>query len=82
LAPRAGYVSHLFVHAATRGEGAGRQLLAAAEKEAATRGCSRLLLYINRSRPAYRRAFYAKAGWQELENAALFVHHPEQNKTG
>jgi GNAT superfamily N-acetyltransferase len=68
-----GYVSHLFVHAGARGQGIGRQLLAAAELEAVARGCSRLLLYIGRSRPAYRRRFYEKAGWQERDDAALFV---------
>jgi GNAT superfamily N-acetyltransferase len=68
-----GYVSHLFVHDAARGLGAGRQLLAAAEQAAMARGCDRLLLYIGRSRPAYQRGFYGKAGWQERDDAALFV---------
>jgi GNAT superfamily N-acetyltransferase len=68
-----GYVSHLFVHDSARGLGAGRQLLAAAEHQAAACGCDRLLLYISRSRPAYQRRFYEKVGWQERDDAALFI---------
>jgi GNAT superfamily N-acetyltransferase len=73
LAAYEGCVSHLFVHADARGQGIGRRLLAAAEQKAAARGCGRLLLYISRSRPAYQRRFYEQAGWQEREDAALFV---------
>lgn len=67
-----GYVSHLFVRADARGKRIGRRLLAAAEQAAEEKGCSRLLLYINRPRPAYQRRFYEKAGWEERETAALF----------
>ena len=67
-----GYVSHLFVRAGARGAGVGRRLLAAAEEAAKARGCGRLMLYVNRPRPAYQRGFYVKVGWQEHETAALF----------
>lgn len=67
-----GYVSHLFVHANARGKRIGRRLLLAAEREAKQKGCGRLLLYINRQRPAYQRGFYEKVGWKEQATAALF----------
>ena len=73
-----GYVSHLFVQASARGQGLGQALLKAAEREAAARGCRRLLLYISHERLAYQRGFYAKAGWEERAGAALFVRYLEE----
>lgn len=69
-----GYVSELFVHAALRGQGVGRQLLQAAETEARARGCSRLSLMNLRSRESYQRQFYIKAGWTERREAANFIY--------
>jgi GNAT superfamily N-acetyltransferase len=68
-----GYVSELFVAEAVRGHGIGTQLLEAVKQEAATRGCSRLSLLNIRDRESYRRAFYAKAGWYERNEAANFM---------
>lgn len=67
-----GYVSELFVQEAWRGRGVGRALLAAMEGEARARGCSQLMLINNRERDSYRRAFYAKQGWQERPAMANF----------
>lgn len=59
------YVSELFVQEAWRNRGLGRALLTAMEREARRRGCSQLMLVNNRQRDSYRRAFFAKQGWQE-----------------
>ena len=69
-----GYVSELFVRESARGQGVGRQLLIAIEKEARTRGCQRLSLINLRQRESYQRQFYVKAGWQERAEAANFVY--------
>ncbi|MBI4798065.1 MAG: GNAT family N-acetyltransferase [Desulfarculus sp.] len=66
------YVSELFVAAAWRGQGVGGALLAAMEGEARARGCSQLMLINNQERDSYRRAFYAKQGWQERRAMANF----------
>jgi hypothetical protein len=31
------------------------------------------MAYISRTRPAYERGFYAKTGWYEREDAAVFM---------
>ncbi len=46
----------------------------AVKAEAARRGCWRLSLLNMRGRESYERAFYAKDGWQEREDAANFVY--------
>jgi GNAT superfamily N-acetyltransferase len=68
-----GYVSELFVSEAARGQGVGTRLLRAVKDEASRRGCWRLSLLNMRGRESYQRAFYAKDGWQEREDAANFV---------
>jgi GNAT superfamily N-acetyltransferase len=74
LAGPEGYVSELFVRAAGRGLGVGRQLLATIKAEAQRRGCSRLMLLNRRQRESYRRQFYAKQGWEERKDMANFVY--------
>ena len=69
-----GYVSELFVSAAARGRGIGRELLGAVEKEARVRGCQRLSLTNLRNRESYQRQFYSKAGWRERSEAANFIY--------
>jgi GNAT superfamily N-acetyltransferase len=69
-----GYVSELFVSAAARGRGIGRELLGAVEKEARVRGCQRLSLTNLRNRESYQRQFYSKAGWRERNEAANFIY--------
>ncbi len=69
-----GYVSELFVRESGRGQGVGSQLLAAITAEAKSRGCFRLTLINNRHRESYRRGFYKKQGWREMENSARFVY--------
>ena len=69
-----GYVSELFVSAAARGRGIGRELLGAIEKAARARGCQRLSLTNLRTRESYRRQFYNKAGWCERSEAANFIY--------
>jgi GNAT superfamily N-acetyltransferase len=68
-----GFVSELFVDAACRGRGIGRQLQDAVVAEARRRGCARLMLVNGRSRESYRRAYYAARGWVEREDVANFV---------
>jgi GNAT superfamily N-acetyltransferase len=69
-----GYVSELFVSAAARGRGIGRELLGAVEKEARVRGCQRLSLTNLRNRESYQRQFYSKAGWRERSEAVNFIY--------
>lgn len=68
-----GYVSHLFIEDTARGKGIGAALLAHVETQAQSRGCVRLMLYIRQHREAYQRGFYAAQGWEEREDAALFM---------
>lgn len=68
-----GYVSELFVDEDRRGQGVGRALLDLIAAEAHGRGCARLLLVNGRERESYRRGFYAKAGWEEHPELALFL---------
>jgi len=68
-----GYVSELFVAEAARGQRVGTRLLQAVKDEAARRGCWRLSLLNMRDRESYQRAFYAKDGWLEREDAANFI---------
>jgi N-acetylglutamate synthase-like GNAT family acetyltransferase len=73
LAAPEGYVAELFVSEKKRGKGIGTELLAVVKKEAAKRGCSRLMLLNRRDRESYKRRFYAKDGWTERKDMANFV---------
>jgi GNAT superfamily N-acetyltransferase len=68
-----GYLAQLYVRKDARGHGVGQRLVHQVKCEAAERNCQRLVTYISRTRPAYQRGFYAKSGWREREDAALFV---------
>ncbi|MCB9418283.1 MAG: GNAT family N-acetyltransferase [Ardenticatenaceae bacterium] len=70
-----GFVSELFVRETVRGQGVGRQLLAAVETEARQRGCTRLSLLNGRHRESYQRQFYEKMGWEERPFMANFVYY-------
>ena len=67
-----GYVSELFIHPSSRGQGIGSALLETAITEARQRGCSRMRLLNMRDRESYLRGFYKKHGWEEREDAATF----------
>jgi N-acetylglutamate synthase-like GNAT family acetyltransferase len=67
-----GYISELFVHPVMAGHEIGSRLLEVVREEGLRRGCTRLLLMNRRDRESYRRGFYAKRGWKELDNAAFF----------
>lgn len=73
LAGPEGYVSELFVDEGERGRGVGRALLDVVGAEAHGRGCARMVLFNGRERESYRRGFYAKAGWEEHPELALFL---------
>ena len=75
LASPEGYVSELFVQAACRGQGIGRQILEVMKAEAQQRGCSRLMLLNRRQRESYQRQFYTKQGWEERGEMANFIYH-------
>ena len=68
-----GYVSELFVGENARGLGVGSKLLQAVEKEARSRGCSRLMLISSNTRESYSRGFYPKRGWDEREIIKNFI---------
>jgi len=64
------WIEDMMVDAAERGKGAGRQLLAAIESWAVTRGATRLQLLADRENaPALR--FYARAQWQPTRMVCL-----------
>jgi GNAT superfamily N-acetyltransferase len=73
LAGVEGFVSDLFVRADSRGRGVGTALLARIKADAIERRCCRLSLLNARSREAYERGFYRKAGWEERDGMANFV---------
>jgi GNAT superfamily N-acetyltransferase len=68
-----GYISELFIRGSTRGQGIGARLLETVEAEVRRRGCKRLMLLNMRQRESYQRAFYAKHGWEERPQAAIFM---------
>ena len=68
-----GFVSELFVREAERGRGTGKALLAAVEREARERGCSRLNLLNGRKGESYARGFYRKLGWEERDWIANMI---------
>lgn len=67
-----GYISELFVHPDETGKGVGSKLLEVVHAYAVKRGCTRLLLMNRRIRESYRRGFYAKHGWEEVNDGAFF----------
>ena len=69
-----GYISELFVHPASTGQGAGTQLLQRVKELARQRGCTRLLLLNRRIRESYSRRFYEKHGWKEQGDMAFFSY--------
>ena len=73
LAGPEGYLSELFVHDQTSGQGIGSRLLETVTAEARRRGCARLQLINFRQRESYQRSFYAKAGWEERPDGASFI---------
>lgn len=68
-----GIVSELFVHTRSRGCGVGSRLLTEVRAEGDRRGAGRLMLVNLRERESYRRGFYAKQGWEERSDMALFT---------
>jgi ribosomal protein S18 acetylase RimI-like enzyme len=73
LAGTEGYISDLIVAAEQRGAGIGRQLVAAVEEEARSRGCVRLMLNNRIAAQSFERGFYAKIGYRHREDVANFV---------
>jgi len=73
-----GYISELFLHPSTTGQGIGSRLLAQAEMYARRRGCTRLTLMNMRHRESYQRGFYTKQGWIENSSAAIFMRKIEE----
>lgn len=67
-----GFVSELYVADAFQHEGIGSALLAEARTDAIRRGCGSMFLLNSRQRLSYKRAFYTKAGWRELNEMACF----------
>lgn len=68
-----GLVSDLFVRSDRRGCGAGTALVERVKRDAAARGCQRLVLYTGRRGEAYARGFYPKLGFEEHPELACFL---------
>jgi GNAT superfamily N-acetyltransferase len=64
-------VDELVVTEGARGAGVGARLLEVAKKEAVRLGARRLELQTARMRPSYKRGFYAKNGFVEIDSALL-----------
>ena len=75
-----GYVSELFVRTRSRGDGVGSRLLGEVRAEGERRGAGRLLLVNLRERESYLRGFYAKQGWEERNDMALFTYRDARTK--
>jgi GNAT superfamily N-acetyltransferase len=69
------YIQDLYVEAAERGNGVGRQLLAAAAREGRTRSCHSVLLAAQTSNAEATR-FYTRLGFRCLENERLWLMPP------
>ncbi len=68
-----GYISELFGYTWARGQGVGRQLLSAGQRETESRGCHRLSQIKMRKRETSPRGFYHQDGWTERVDAANFI---------
>jgi GNAT superfamily N-acetyltransferase len=68
------YIRHVWVHEDLRGQGYGTKLMRAAEAEAATRGCSHMLL---ESFDFQAPEFYQKLGYAVF---AVLDEHPRQHR--
>jgi GNAT superfamily N-acetyltransferase len=64
-------IDELVVIAEARGLGVGGALLKEAKRIAATIGARRLELHTNRGRESYRREFYVKNGFTEINSAVM-----------
>jgi GNAT superfamily N-acetyltransferase len=71
-----GYISELFIEDKSRSQGIGAKLLEIVIEEGRERGCVRLMLLNPKTRESYARGFYTKHGWQEWDDAAIFVFRP------
>lgn len=70
-------IDELVIASAWRGKGIGADLLATAKNEAVRIGAVRLQLETNRSRDAYKRAFYPKNGFVEVDRAVMRIENPQ-----
>jgi len=73
LAGTEAYVSDLIVGRQSRGQGIGRDLVAAAEQEARARSCVRLMLNNRVTAESFQRAFYPKLGFRVRNEFANLV---------
>lgn len=74
------YVTELFVDLRKRNTGVGTKLLDEVERQARTRGCSRLSLLNGRKSQAYERNFYSSRGWEERDSIANFILKIEKKR--
>ncbi|MBF0369577.1 MAG: GNAT family N-acetyltransferase [Magnetococcales bacterium] len=73
LAGLEGYLSELFVRSDCRGQGVGKGLLEAVQREALKRGAVRLQLVNGKEWESFKRGFYRKSGWTERTGTANFM---------
>ena len=67
------YISDLIVGRESRGQGVGRDLVAAAEREARARSCVRLMLNNRVAAESFQRRFYPKLGFRVRDEFANLV---------
>jgi ribosomal protein S18 acetylase RimI-like enzyme len=77
LGGRIASIDELVVAEAYRGCGIGSALMASARRIARELGVRRLELQTHRARESYRRAFYAKNGFDEVNSAVMRMVLPE-----
>jgi ribosomal protein S18 acetylase RimI-like enzyme len=66
-------ISEVFVVKEARGQGVGKALIAAIEREAVKQRCFRISVLNSRERESYKRGFYPSLGYQERPQTANFT---------
>ena len=66
-------ISEVFVVEEARGQGVGKALISAIEREAVKQRCFRISVLNGRERESYKRGFYPSLGYQERPQTANFT---------
>ena len=80
LGGRIATIDELVVTESWRGKGVGRELITKVLSRAKVLAVKRIELTTHRGRDSYRRAFYEKNGFKEIDSALLRVAEPDKVK--